>query len=257
MAEVVFLRSPVAHARIRGIEIPPQHRNRVFLARDIAFAKPIVAVAAAGGFKPSDYPALVADKVRFVGDLVAMCVAPTRAEAEDVAQSCTLDLEELPPVWDIEVALGGGATRVHDHWPDNIYSETRIATGDLAAVRAQAAVTVTKAAAHGAPCRRLARMPRRARPLRPPARRARGLQLDPVPARHPHHAGAVAGARGDQAAGDRARRRRRLRHQEQLSSRGDRRHRAGDEARQAAALDRGSARAPDRLAARARASLRR
>ncbi|MCC6780975.1 MAG: xanthine dehydrogenase family protein [Hyphomicrobiales bacterium] len=142
--EVAFLRSPVAHARIRGIEVPPQHRHRVFLARDIAFAKPIVAVAAGGGFKASDYPPLVADKVRFVGDLVAMCVAPTRAEAEDVAQSCGLDLEELPAVWDIDVALAQTSTRVHDHWPDNVYSETKITTGDLAAVRAQAAVTVTK-----------------------------------------------------------------------------------------------------------------
>ncbi|MGY4471773.1 CO/xanthine dehydrogenase Mo-binding subunit [Bradyrhizobium sp. LB9.1b] len=47
MAEVAFLRSPVAHAHIRGIEIPEQYRDQVFVAADLAFAAPIVAVSAA------------------------------------------------------------------------------------------------------------------------------------------------------------------------------------------------------------------
>ena len=58
---------------------PPR---QVFFASDIAFAKPIVAVGASAGFK-SNYPALASDKARFVGDLLAICVAPTRAEAEE------------------------------------------------------------------------------------------------------------------------------------------------------------------------------
>lgn len=144
MAEVAFLRSPVAHARIRSIEVPEQYRGSVFFASDIGFAKPIVAVSAAKGFKPSDYPPLVSDKVRFVGDLIAMCIAPTRAEAEDIAQSCMIDFEELPAVWDIDVALADGAPRIHEAWPDNIYVETSIETGDLNAVRAQAEVVVRK-----------------------------------------------------------------------------------------------------------------
>ena len=40
----------------RSIEVPEQYRGQVFFAADIAFAKPIVAVSAAKGFKPSDYP---------------------------------------------------------------------------------------------------------------------------------------------------------------------------------------------------------
>ncbi len=131
MAEVFFLRSPVAHGKIRSITVPEAARGQVFFASDIAFTKPIVAVSAAKGFKPSNYPALTSDKARFVGDILAMCIAPTRAEAEDIAQSCVIDFEELPAIWDIDIALKPDAPRVHDHWSDNVYIESRIATGDL------------------------------------------------------------------------------------------------------------------------------
>src|ERR1700733_8447913 len=144
MAEVAFLRSPVAHGKIRSITVPEAARGQVFFASDIAFTKPILAVSAAKGFKPSNYPALTSDKARFVGDLLAICLAPTRAEAEDIAQSCVIDFEELPAIWDIDIALKSAAPRVHDHWSDNVYIETRIATGDLDEVRAVADVRVRK-----------------------------------------------------------------------------------------------------------------
>jgi carbon-monoxide dehydrogenase large subunit len=144
MAEIAFLRSPVAHGRIRSIEVPEQYRDQVFFASDIAFAKPIVAVSAAKGFKASDYPPLTSDKARFVGDLLAICIAPSRAEAEDIAAACIVDFDELPAVWDIEVALKPDAPRVHDAWPDNVYIESRIQTGDLEGARKAAAVTVHK-----------------------------------------------------------------------------------------------------------------
>ena len=144
MAEAFFLRSPVAHGRIKSIEVPEEYRDQVFFARDIAFAKPIVAVSAAKGFKPSDYPPLTSDKARFVGDLLAVCIASTRAEAEDIAAACIVNFVELPAVWDINVALKPDAPRVHDDWADNIYVESHIETGDIEAVRKQAAVTVRK-----------------------------------------------------------------------------------------------------------------
>ncbi|MEP9379341.1 xanthine dehydrogenase family protein molybdopterin-binding subunit [Aquabacter sp. CN5-332] len=149
MLEVAFLRSPLAHARILGIEVPEQHRGRVFFASDIPFAQPISAVGAAKGFKASDYPALARDKVRFVGEMIAICLAPTRAEAEDIAQSIIVDFEELPPLWDMDVALAEGAPRVHEHWADNVVVETRISAGDIAAVAAEAAITVHRALAMG------------------------------------------------------------------------------------------------------------
>ena len=63
------------------------------------------------------------------------------AEAEDIAQSCSIDFEELPAIWDIDVALAAGATPIHDGWTDNIFAQTRIETGDLEAVRASTATS--------------------------------------------------------------------------------------------------------------------
>lgn len=54
--DLAFLRSPVAHARLKGVEVPEQYRGQIFLARDIDFVKPIVAVGKAPGFKYSEYP---------------------------------------------------------------------------------------------------------------------------------------------------------------------------------------------------------
>ncbi|MBX6369247.1 MAG: xanthine dehydrogenase family protein [Rhodospirillales bacterium] len=142
--DLAFLRSPVAHARLKGVEIPEQYRGQVFLARDIDFVKPIVAVGKAPGFKYSEYPPLARDKLRFVGEMVAMCIARGRAAAEDIAQACVLDFEELPAVWDMEVALRDGAPLVHDDWTDNRFVTTEIKAGDLEAVKAAAAVRVEK-----------------------------------------------------------------------------------------------------------------
>jgi carbon-monoxide dehydrogenase large subunit len=144
MLEAAFLRSPIAHGRIVAVGIPNQYRDRVFLARDLPPVKPIVADSAAKGFKHSEYPPLAGDKVRFVGEIVAVCLAPTRAEAEDIAQACTLEFDELPALWDIDIALAPDAPRIHDSWADNIFVETRIETGDLAALKDEAPVIVKR-----------------------------------------------------------------------------------------------------------------
>jgi carbon-monoxide dehydrogenase large subunit len=124
MQDVAFVRSPLAHARIRGISIPPQFKDCVFTAADLAGVKPIRAVTALPGFKVSEQPVLAVDKVRQVGELVAMCVGRTRAEAEDIAASIELDLEELPAVYDMLQAREPGAPLVHEAWGDNIFLET-------------------------------------------------------------------------------------------------------------------------------------
>src|SRR5947208_6796774 len=124
MREVAFLRSPVAHARIVGIEIPEELRAQVFIAADLTGVNPIRAVSGLPGFKISEQPVLATGKVRQVGELVAMCVAPTRAEAEDIAAAETIDLEELPAVHDMLRAREPGSALVHEHWGDNVFLET-------------------------------------------------------------------------------------------------------------------------------------
>ena len=124
MQDVAFVRSPLAHARIRGISVPPHYKDSVFIAADLIGVQPIRAVSGLPGFKISEQPVLATGKVRQVGELVAMCVAPTRAEAEDIAASVELDLEELPAVYDMLEARKPGSGLLHEHWGDNIFLET-------------------------------------------------------------------------------------------------------------------------------------
>jgi carbon-monoxide dehydrogenase large subunit len=124
LMDVAFVRSPLAHARIKAIHVPERHRDGVFTAADLIGVKPIRAVSGLSGFKISEQPVLATGKVRHVGELLAMCVAPTRAEAEDIAASVRLDLEELPAVYDMIKARDADAALVHDHWGDNVFLET-------------------------------------------------------------------------------------------------------------------------------------
>jgi aerobic carbon-monoxide dehydrogenase large subunit len=124
MKDVAFVRSPVAHARLRGVSIPPDQRGATFTAADLVGVKPIRAVSGLRGFKISEQPPLATDKLRHVGELAAMCVAATRAEAEDLAAAVTLDLEELPAVHDMLDARKNNAVLVHEHWGDNVFLET-------------------------------------------------------------------------------------------------------------------------------------
>src|SRR5919197_947519 len=114
MKDIAFVRSPAAHARLRGIRVPAE----------LVGVKPIRAVSGLHGFKVSEQPPLATDKVRYVGELVAMCVGTTRAEAEDHAQAVSLDLEELPVVYDMLEARKPGVPLVHEHWADNVFLET-------------------------------------------------------------------------------------------------------------------------------------
>src|SRR3989442_5068438 len=65
LMEVAFLRSPLAHARIKAIRYPEALKGRVFTAEDLAKSgvKPIRTPHATPGFKVADYPALATDQV--------------------------------------------------------------------------------------------------------------------------------------------------------------------------------------------------
>ena len=139
MLEVAFVRSPMAHAKIRQVRKPPG--DRVFIAEDLHGVHPIRAVSSLKGFKPSEQPVLARGKVRQVGELVAMCVAPTRAEAEDLADEVELDLEELPAIVDMIEARIRPAALVHEEWGDNIFLES-VSGADLGDIQKEAAVKV-------------------------------------------------------------------------------------------------------------------
>jgi carbon-monoxide dehydrogenase large subunit len=141
--EVAFVRSSVAHGRIRHVDVPGKHKNAVFTAKDLAGVKPIRAATALSGFKHSSEPILALDKVRYVGELVAICVAASRAHAEDIAATVVVDYEELEPVVDMLAARRPDAPLVHEQWGDNVFIEF-FHDGAIDRVAESAAIKVTR-----------------------------------------------------------------------------------------------------------------
>lgn len=127
--EVAFVRSPVAHGRIRAIRKPPNSEGRVFVREDLAEAKDIVATSTLPSYKISGQPPLAHGKVRFVGEPVVMCVAKTRAEAEDLCEQVELDIEELPALVDSHTARFEKDVRIHEEWDDNLFLTLTVENG--------------------------------------------------------------------------------------------------------------------------------
>ena len=143
MMDLAFVRSPVAHARLKGVRVPAGAAGKVFTAADLVGVLPIAAVSTLPGFKRSEQPVLATGKVRHVGEAIAVCVAPTRAEAEDLAEQVEPEFEELPAVVDMLEARKPGAALLHEHWGDNVFLET-VVEGDLDAIRKTAPVVIRR-----------------------------------------------------------------------------------------------------------------
>lgn len=119
--EVAFLRSPIAHGRIVAAVKPAGAEDRVFLREDLAGVAPIVATSTLPSYQVSEHHPLAHGKVRFVGEPVAMCVAPTRALAEDLTEQLELRIDALPALVDAHQALADASVRLHDDWRDNLF----------------------------------------------------------------------------------------------------------------------------------------
>jgi aerobic carbon-monoxide dehydrogenase large subunit len=127
----VFVRSPHAHAAIRAIDMAaaaaaPDVRA-VYTGADYA-ADGLSMPKAATPRKKKDgspmfapqRPALVIDRVRYVGDPVAMVIADSLAQAKDAAELVAVDYEPLPSATSTADAARPDAPRVWDDNPDNI-----------------------------------------------------------------------------------------------------------------------------------------
>ena len=143
MRELAFVRSPLAHAKILSIRKPAGQEHQVFVAADLTGIKPIVANSGLPGFNPSAQPILAQDKVRHVGEAIAVCVAATRAEAEDLAAAVDVEFEELPAVVDMLAARAPGAPLLHEHWGHNVFLESRV-EADLSEIKKTAPVVVKR-----------------------------------------------------------------------------------------------------------------
>ena len=126
-------------------ERPPRpSEKQVFRAQDLHNVLPIRSVATLPGFQGSDFPVLARDKVRYAGEQIAMAVAPTRAEAEDIAEAIDVEYEELPAIVTSAQALDPDLPLIHDHWRNNVVCETEFQNGDIETAKAAASHVVTR-----------------------------------------------------------------------------------------------------------------
>jgi aerobic carbon-monoxide dehydrogenase large subunit len=128
--DIAFVRSPMAHARVRRVTKPPDHAARVFTLADIGPINVLEAGPELSAHRHSPYPPLADGRVRYVGQTIAACVMPTRAQAEDLAEQVELEFEELPAIVDVVAAMRGDSPRVFDEWPGNAYISTSVVEGD-------------------------------------------------------------------------------------------------------------------------------
>jgi hypothetical protein len=104
------------------------------------------------GFRLKAAPqlALAADKVRYVGEAVAVVVATDRYAAEDALELVDVEYEILPAVTDVEHGLAPGAPLVHEAWGDNVSVAFEARVGDpdrlldTAPVRVEARIRVPR-----------------------------------------------------------------------------------------------------------------
>lgn len=142
---VRFVRSPVASGRLLQVRAPAG--IRLFTAADLAGVAPIRPVIESFGYVCVEQPVLAADTVRYVGDLIAAVVAPSKEAAEDDADRVELDIDPAPPLMDAAAALAQGAARIHPAAAGNTVLDARFATpGHAAAAAAAGGSRIVRAA---------------------------------------------------------------------------------------------------------------
>ncbi|WAC25610.1 xanthine dehydrogenase family protein molybdopterin-binding subunit [Ancylobacter sp. SL191] len=141
---VTFIRSPVAAGAVSAIEVPEGlgADHAVFTGRDLADVLPICPVLNRPDYVAVGQPVLPVDRVLFTGQAVAVAVAPSPAEAEDLADQVFIDIEPTEPVIDVDAALAPGAPVVHPEAPANVLVEGRLKTPGFDAAMAAAAHVV-------------------------------------------------------------------------------------------------------------------
>jgi carbon-monoxide dehydrogenase large subunit len=113
-AHLVYVRSPIAHALIRGIDATAA-RAMPGVVTVLTAADVTIPDLPPDGGAPAQMarPVIARDRVNFAGEAVALVVAETRAQAVDAVEMVEVDYQPLPVVVDPELAAGG-APFVHE-----------------------------------------------------------------------------------------------------------------------------------------------
>lgn len=157
MRHVAFVRSPVAHARITSVDVSGVGDARVFTGQHPAFRSvELRAQSALDSYVETAQPILAYEKVRYMGEPIAMAIGISRYDAEDVAELVGLETEELRPT---VCAWGEVVDPVHVEASDNVLLERTFDTGDIdgaisaADLVVERTVTTNRHAANPMECR--------------------------------------------------------------------------------------------------------
>jgi aerobic carbon-monoxide dehydrogenase large subunit len=154
LLHAAFLRSNVAHARIKSIDVSAARAREgvaaVYTAPDLgdywAPGPLLVPPPPIGGitFNQRTQVPLAKDKVRHVGEPMAVVLAESRYIAEDALADITVELEPLPAVVDLEKALTDHASAVHDDLHGNVAAHVQQTRGNYAVARGRAAHVIAR-----------------------------------------------------------------------------------------------------------------
>ncbi|MFL6188552.1 MAG: xanthine dehydrogenase family protein molybdopterin-binding subunit [Actinomycetes bacterium] len=160
MLWLAFARSPVAHATIASIDTSAAKElpgvvavyTGEELASEWAAAMPCAWPVTSRTFPgeptadarvPDHWP-VARDRVRYMGEIVAVVVADTREHAVDATEAIEVDYDELPVVDGIEEALAEGAPVIHEQFGSNEQYTWDLRNGDVDKVFAEAPVVVAE-----------------------------------------------------------------------------------------------------------------
>ena len=165
LLHVGFVRSLIAHGAVRRVDAGPARRMpgvvAAYTGAELADRLPAMAPSKADGgvFEPrlfealgddgsfirrEDRPPVAVDRVRHVGEILAVVAAEDRYALADALERVAVDIAELEPVVDPHRALAPDAPRLYEAWPDNRCLELRVAKGEAEAAFAAAAIVTRR-----------------------------------------------------------------------------------------------------------------
>src|ERR1700734_4122033 len=137
MTYAAFVRSPHAHAKVKGIDSSEAMKMPGVVG--VLTGQQIVddkvgnlicgwAITSKDGspMKMGAWPAMAPETVRFVGQAVAVVIAETKNQAKDAAEAVVVDYEELPAIANISAAIKPGAAQLHPEAPGNVIYDWHI-----------------------------------------------------------------------------------------------------------------------------------
>ena len=133
------LRSPVPHGRL--VKVGTEAAERVPGVVAIVTAADFEGAGAPAlryGSRVKDHPIVAHQRVRFVGEPIALIAAESLERAEAARDKIVVEYEELPTVYDALEALQAEAPTLHETCPDNCLTHLKLRHGDLAAGFAEA-----------------------------------------------------------------------------------------------------------------------